>query len=126
MRPNDVNNLSRIRTFLRENMDSEADEEMIEPWLGTIEVLMQQEDDTIRALVAECEDAYVVLDELEEQLSEACEEQTTWKEEIDRQNLRKLLDDLDAVQRVKLLIMEIVDPHGPPTPDDPIPPGGTR
>jgi hypothetical protein len=68
----------------------------------------------------------MVLDELEEQLSESCEEQTTWKEEIDRQNLRKLLDDLDAVQRVKLLIMEIVDPLGPPTPDDPIPPGGIR
>ena len=68
------------------------------------------------------QDAYSVLDELEEQLEEACEEQTTWREEIDRQNLRKLLDDLDAVQRAKLLIMEIVDPLGRPSTDDPAPP----
>lgn len=80
--------------------------------------------DPIRA--AECEDAYAVLDELEEQLAEACEEQTTWKEEIDRNNLRRLLDDLDQVQRVKMLIQEIVDPLGPPSTDDPVPPGRMR
>jgi len=70
-------------------------------------------------IIQNCADAYAVLDELTEQLAEACEEQTEWKEEIDRQNLRKLLDDLEAVQRVKMLVMEIVDPLGKPSTDDP-------
>lgn len=84
------------------------------------------QDQLIQSTADDCNTAYGILDELEEQLAESCEELTTWKEEIDRQNLRQLLDDLDAVQRVKLLLMEIVDPHGPPTPDDPIPPGRMR
>ena len=58
--------------------------------------------------------AYAILEELEEQLAEACSEQTEWEEEIDRQNLRKLLDDLDAVKRVELLIREILDPGEQP------------
>jgi len=69
---------------------------------------------------AYCQDAYAVLDELAEQLAEACEEQTTWREEIDRQNLRVLLDDLDKIDRVKMLIQEIVDPLGKPSTDDPV------
>ena len=67
-----------------------------------------------------CQDTYAVLDELAEQLAEACEEQTTWREEIDRQNLRVLLDDLDRIDRVKMLIQEIVDPLGKPSTDDPV------
>lgn len=73
-------------------------------------------------VAADCQDTYAILDELETQLEEACEEQTEWGEEIDRQNLRRLLDDLDMVQRVRYLVMEIVDPDGPPSTDDPIPP----
>jgi len=69
---------------------------------------------------AYCQDTYAVLDELAEQLAEACEEQTTWREEIDRQNLRVLLDDLDRIDRVKMLIQEIVDPLGKPSTDDPV------
>jgi len=69
--------------------------------------------------IADCQDTYAILDELEEQLCEACEEQTEWREEIDRQNLRQLLDDIDKVQRVRMLVMEIVDPLGPPSTDDP-------
>ena len=79
-----------------------------------------RDNESITEMVQLCVDAYTVLEELQEQLAEACEEQTTWKEEIDRQNLRKLLDDLDAAQRVMMLIQEIVDPMGPPSPDDPI------
>jgi hypothetical protein len=70
-----------------------------------------EQDETEREFNDDLEDAYAVLDELEEQIAEACEEQTEWREEIDRQNLRKLLDDIDAVQRVKLLIRQIVDPR---------------
>ena len=66
-----------------------------------------------------CMDAYTVLDELEAQLSEACGEQTEWLEEIDRQNLRQLLNDIDIVQRVRMLIQEIVDPLGKLSTDDP-------
>lgn len=79
------------------------------------------DDETEREIDDQLEVTYMILEELEEQLAEACEEQTEWKEEIDRQNLRKLLDDLDAVQRVRMLVMEIVDPSGAPSPDDPIP-----
>lgn len=79
------------------------------------------EGDPVEVVADELEDAYLCLEELEEQLAEACEEQTEWKEEIDRQNLRKLLDDIDAVQRVKRLIEEIVDPLGSPSTDDPAP-----
>lgn len=61
-------------------------------------------------MINNCEVAYAILEELEEQLAESCEEQTEWKEEIDRQNLRKLLDDIDQVQRVRMLIQQIVDP----------------
>jgi hypothetical protein len=62
-------------------------------------------------LAADCQDAYAVLDELIEQLSELCEEQTEWREEIDRANLARLLDDIAQVQRVIYLIREIVDPN---------------
>lgn len=72
------------------------------------------------SLAQDCQDAYAVLDELIEQLSEACEEQTEYREEIDRQNLQRLLDDIAQVQRVIYLVQEIVDPNGPPSTDDPI------
>jgi len=72
-------------------------------------------------LAEDCQDAYAVLDELIEQLSEMCEEQTEWREEIDRQNLARLLDDIAQVQRVIYLLREIVDPNGSPSTDDPNP-----
>lgn len=75
----------------------------------------QYDEETRRRMVDDamgniCRDAYAVLDELLHQLEESCEEQTTWLEEIDRQNLRQLLVDIDRVQRVKMLIEQIVDP----------------
>jgi hypothetical protein len=69
-----------------------------------------EQEEVEEEIAAEIDGAYLVLDELEEQLAEACEEQTEWREEIDRQNLRKLLDDIDQVQRVRMLIQQIVDP----------------
>jgi len=62
---------------------------------------------------------YAMLDELVEQLAEACEEQTEWKEEIDRQNLRSLLQSIDEVEHVRGWIQEILDPLGKPSTDDP-------
>jgi hypothetical protein len=74
----------------------------------------------MQVLAEDLRGAYAVLDELIEQLAEACEEQTEWREEIDRQNLQRLLDDIAQVQRVIYLVQEIVDPLGAPSTDDPI------
>jgi hypothetical protein len=54
--------------------------------------------------------AYEVLDALEAELVEDCEEaETEYREEIDRQNLRQLMDDIERIQRVKMLIEQILD-----------------
>jgi DNA replication initiation complex subunit (GINS family) len=55
-------------------------------------------------------DADAVLEELETELADACDEsETEWREEIDRQNLRRLMDDIEQVQRVRILIREILE-----------------
>ena len=54
--------------------------------------------------------AYGVLNNLLDELVETCEEsETEYREEIDRQNLRQLMDDIDLVERVKLLIEQILE-----------------
>jgi len=68
---------------------------------------------------ADLNTTYAILDELIEQLSEECNSQTEWKEEIDRQNLRSLLQSIDEVEHVKYWIGEILDPLGNPSTDDP-------
>jgi len=91
------------------------DETEIDPGFNGDEMTAQEQ------MIVDCQTAYAILEELEEQLAEACGEQTEWREEIDRQNLRHLLVDIERVQRVKMLIEEIVDPLGRPSTDDPAP-----
>lgn len=53
---------------------------------------------------------YAVLDELEEQLGEAFGELTNVKSPGERDNIRNVLNQLDAVRRVRVMLQEIVDP----------------
>lgn len=74
---------------------------------GVVEGEPQEKEGSV-SMTDNIEDVIEALEDLQQRLGQACEEQTEWDEEIDRQNLRQLLDDIDRVERVKMLMREIV------------------
>src|SRR5215831_601361 len=71
-------------------------------------------DDAADVFADDIRATYAILDELLERLYEDCNTQTEWGEEIDRQNLRSLLQGIDEVEHVKAWVVEILDPYGSP------------
>lgn len=69
------------------------------PEQSLVEQHMAQESDT----------AYDVLDEIQEMLADAGGEldMTTQRDEV-----RKICSDMDAVERVRILVQELIDPRG--------------